>query len=87
MGFYTGSSADGSDMRPIEGMYTDPNDSNLWSNQPYNREQKKYSRCYRNIVDEVNGKRSFMDEYLRVLEKKSNLNKESRDWLVEQLKQ
>ena len=80
----TGSSKDGRDARPFEGMYMHPN-GKTWSSQPITKEQKEHSKGYRGVVKEIDGKRSFKDEYNRVLEKRSKLSKWLRDWLVIQV--
>lgn len=43
---YTGSSEDGSDIYPIEGMYMNK-DETMFSNIPFTKEQKAYSIVYK----------------------------------------
>lgn len=82
MAFYTGSSADGRDMRPAEGMYVNPNNDNEWSSEPYPGEQKEFSKRYRKLVNHINGKRSIADEYVLITAKKSTLSKDMRDFVI-----
>ena len=94
MPFYTGKTADGSDMEEVEGMYLSPNGKE-WSSVPYKypyiQENEKFTdkehRLYWEIYDYLNGKRSFRDEYNLILEKKSELSKAQRDYLIKQFEQ
>jgi len=53
MPFYTGKTADGSDMEEFKGMYVSPC-GKFWSSQPFNvapksgREQRRERRKYKN---------------------------------------
>lgn len=77
--FYTGSSADGSDMREFEGVYLHPNGEE-WSSTPY--KLSKEDRLYWSIRDHINGKRSFQMEYELILAKKSKLSSAERKYLI-----
>lgn len=78
MPFYTGSTADGSDMREVRGMYLSP-DGKEFSNMPYTKEQKAYDRVYDHIVKYH---RTFQMEYDLIKQKKSILPRVCREWLV-----
>ena len=80
MPFYTGSSADGSDMREVEGMYLHPNGKEF-SNMPYHKtkEDRLYEKCYDHIAA---NKRTFQDEYDLIKQKKSALSSACRTYFV-----
>ena len=81
MPIYTGSSADGSDIRQVRGMYISP-DGNEFSNMPYTKEQRIYDTCYTHIAKY---QRSFRMEYDIIKQGKSILPKACRLWIVEQI--
>ena len=76
---FTGKSADGSDMREVEGVYVHP-DGKQWSSQPWII--TKEDKMYWEIRDHIDGKRSLQDEYDLVKAKKSTLSRALRDFLV-----
>lgn len=76
---YTGTTADGSDMREFEGFHMHP-DGEQFSNQPWIL--TKEDRMYWTIRDHIDGKRSLQDEYDLVKAKKSTLSRALRDFLV-----
>ncbi len=79
MPFYTGKSADGSDLREFRGMYTSPCGT-YWSNMPITREQKAYDKvydfCARHLI-------TFRDAYNQAKAGTLNLPKWCRKWLIE----
>lgn len=81
--FYTGSSADGRDIRPAEGMYVSE-DGTWWSSEPITPEQKEYSKNLRALYNHIDGKRTPRDEYNLIKEKKSKLPRSVRDWVIKQ---
>jgi hypothetical protein len=76
---YTGTTADGSDMKEFEGLYLSP-DGNQFSNVPW--PLTKEDRMYWEIRDHIDGKRSLQDEYDLIKAKKSTLSRALRDFLV-----
>ena len=85
-GFYHGSSANGSDMRPWLGVFTNPDNEEEWSSEPYNKEQRLYKKNYNDweiIYNQLDG-RTLLDEYNLIIDKKSNLPRRLRDLLVAQ---
>jgi hypothetical protein len=90
MPFFTGSTSDGSDMRQIFGVFTNPNNEDEWSTEPYNEEQKAFvredNRQYRLKMSVVNymkdNKLSLDDVRDLVVSKKSNLSKRQRDYVL-----
>ena len=76
---YTGTTADGSDMKEFEGLYLSP-DGEQFSNVPWLL--TKEDRMYWTIRDHIDGKRSLQDEYDLVKAKKSTLSRALRDFLV-----
>lgn len=44
--FFTGSTADGRDIRPAMGVFINPNNPDEWSTAPYNAEQRNYVKRY-----------------------------------------
>jgi hypothetical protein len=90
MAFFTGSTSDGSDMRQKFGFFTNPNNEDEWSSEPYNEEQKAFvredNRQYRmkmSIVNFMKENKLCLDEVrLLIIEKKSNLSKRQRDYVL-----
>lgn len=89
MPFYTGSTADGSDMRPVQGMYISP-DGKEWSNMPYtaeqhedNREYRRQERIWNEIIEHINMKRTLREEYTLIIEGKSSMSARCRKFLRE----
>jgi hypothetical protein len=78
----TGKSADGSDAQLAEGVYTNPNNPEEWSNTPYppSKGQKMAWEIYDHIAA---NNRSLKDEYDLIQQKKSTLSKRLRDFVVE----
>ncbi len=80
MPFYTGSSADGSDMREVRGMYVNPKNQEEWSNMPYDREQKAYDKIYEHCAKYH---KTFRELYTQVKSgSKENLPRWARVWLI-----
>ena len=84
MPFYTGKSADGSDIREVQGMYVSP-DGKEWGSKPYTEEQRADERYYKTreeVYDHINAKRTLREEYHLILAKQSKLCRRCRDWVV-----
>lgn len=77
MTIYTGKSADGSDMYPVQGVFVSP-DGNEWSNMPYTKEDKMWKELYPYLAKNL---RSLKDEYELVLNKKSKLSSRLRKYV------
>ena len=79
MPIYTGSSADGSDMKEFRGMYVSPC-GEFWSNMPITREQKAYDKVY----DHCERYRKSINELYEQIKagSKENLPKWVRTWLI-----
>ena len=77
MTIYTGKSADGSDMYPVQGVFVSP-DGNEWSNMPYTKEDKMWKELYPYLANNL---RSLKDEYELVLNKKSKLGSRLRNYV------
>ena len=80
MPIYTGSSADGSDMREVKGFFVSP-DGEQWSNMPYTLEQRAYDKVYDHMVRTG---RTLREEYDLILAKKSTLSRYCRDFIANQ---
>lgn len=80
MPFYTGNTADGSDMREIEGVYLSK-DGKTWSNMPFkpDAEDRLYNTCLDHTWKNL---RTFRQEYELIIQKKSQLPRSCRDYLV-----
>lgn len=78
---FTGKSADGSDAQVAEGVYTNPENSEEWSNIPYppTKGQKMAWEIYDHIAA---NNRTLKEEYDLIQQKKSALNKRLRDFVV-----
>lgn len=75
---YRGKSADGSDIYPAQGVFVSP-DGEQWSNQPYTKEDKMWQELYPYLAKNL---RSLKDEYDLIQQKKSDLSKRLRDFVV-----
>lgn len=80
MPFYTGKTADGSDMKEVHGGYIAP-DGKSWSNHPWppSKEDRIWDRIYIHLCY---NSRSIKDEYELILIKKSLLSRAERDFIV-----
>lgn len=93
MPIFTGSSEDGWDMREAQGAYVSP-DGNEWSTLPYTLEQsyhqKEYdreTRMIQSLKPYIKCTKDLHTEYQKILDKKSNLSKSQRDWIVNRFKE
>ena len=90
MAFFTGSTSDGSDMRQKFGFFTNPNNQDESSSEPYNEEQRVFvredNRQYRLKMSIVycmkETKLSLDDVRDLVVSKKSNLSKRQREYVL-----
>jgi hypothetical protein len=65
---FSGKSADGSDMYPIQGVYVSP-DGEEWSTKPYTKEDKIWGELYSHLAKNL---RSLRDEYELIQKKESD---------------
>jgi hypothetical protein len=80
MAFYTGKSADGSDMREVKGVYESPCGT-WWSSKPITREQKAYEMIWNHCE---RYRKSFRTLYNQVKSgSKENLPKWVRNYVIE----
>lgn len=50
--------------------------------QESTKEERKWSSCKHEVMKHINGRKTLRDEYNLILEKKSELSKSCRDWVV-----
>jgi hypothetical protein len=85
--FFTGKSADGSDLRPAHGMFINPNNPNEFSNMPYDKEQKQnlndFNMFY-DIRDKISG--TYLEEAEKIKNKTSKLTRSEREFVLNQIK-
>lgn len=81
MPFYTGKSADGSDMVEFEGVYTNPDNENEWSSTPYPK-QKKIINRKQAVLDYMNGKYTLDDVYEQIKNKTCKLSFQLRQYVL-----
>jgi hypothetical protein len=81
MPIYTGKSADGSDMRLVEGVYVNPDNDNEWSSEPYPK-QRKAINTKNEVLDYMNGRYCLDDVYEQIKNKVCKLPKRVRDYVV-----
>ena len=74
----TGKSADGSDAYPAQGVFVSP-DGEQWSNMPYTKEDKIWQELYPYLAKNL---RSLKDEYELIKQKKSQLSRRLRDFVI-----
>lgn len=92
MPIYRGSSADGWDMREVQGAFISP-DGNEWSTKPYTLEQfqhlvayNKKDRSYEAVAKHLTTeKHSIVKELKLINEKKSKLPRKLRLFIVDLL--
>lgn len=81
---YTGKSADGSDMKEVEGVYDYGN--GMWGNTPppgYGTKRSPIERMIDELAEYlVDNERTIEEEYKLVEQKKSQLSKRMRDFVV-----
>jgi hypothetical protein len=85
---YSGKSADGSDIYPVQGMFMSE-DGKSWSNQPLTHEQyledrewKLQKRIYLEIYDYCHDRRlTFRDAYNQIATKTSGLSARCKQYL------
>lgn len=80
MPIYTGSSADGSDMKYFQGFYINPENDNEWSNKQY--QKRAIDVKYNRLMDYMNGKYNLNDVYLQIKEKKCKLPSVMRKYVL-----
>lgn len=74
----TGKSADGSDAYPPMGVFVSP-DGEQWSNMPYTKEDRMWQELYPYLAKNL---RSLKDEYELIKQKKSQLSRRLRDFVI-----
>lgn len=81
MPFYTGKSADGSDMREFEGVYLNPDNPNEWSSTPYSAQQIQMN-IKSEVLKYMDGKFSLDDVHKQILNKNCPLSKRCREFVL-----
>mgnify|MGYP003511826203 CR=1 FL=1 len=81
MPFYTGKSADGSDMKEFEGMFVNPDNDQEWSNTPYHSQQKQIN-VKNEVLDYMNGRFTLNDVRGQIINKKCLLSTRCRDYVM-----
>jgi hypothetical protein len=82
MPIYTGKSADGSDMKEVEGVYVNPDNPDEWSSDMY-PSQAKLHRLYVTVWDYMNDNRLIIDDvYAQIKAKTCPLSKRERDYVL-----
>ena len=82
MPFYTGSTADGSDMREVGGVaYANPDNPNEWQSEPYPA-QKKMIRIKNEVLDYMNGRYCLDDVYQQIQNKTCKLSYRLRQYVL-----
>ena len=82
MPFYTGRTADGSDMVEASAfVYTNPDNEDEWSSHPYPA-QRKASRNYSSVIEYMSGKYTLRDVYLQIQAKTCKLPSSLRQYVL-----
>lgn len=81
MPIYTGKSADGSDMKLVEGVYVNPENDNEWSSEPYPK-QKKLMNLYNKVYDYMNRRYTLNDVYQQIKNKTCKLSRTEREYVL-----
>lgn len=82
MPFYTGRTADGSDIREVEGgVYVNPNNPDEWSSKAYPGKQRRDQSTYDEVIEYMNGRYTLSDVYKQVIDKICPLSKRCRDFV------
>ena len=81
MPIYTGSTADGSDMKEAEGMFINPDNDDEWSSRPYPSQQKIIS-IKEELLDYQNGRYTLDDVYKQIQNKTCKLSKRLREYVL-----
>ena len=82
MPIYTGSSADGSDMKYFQGFYINPENINEWISKPCQKKKRNIDVKYNRLMDYMNGKYNLNDVYLQIKEKKCKLPSVMRKYVL-----
>lgn len=82
MPFYTGRTADGSDMVKASAfVYINPDNEDEWSSYPYPA-QRKASRNYNAVIEYMSGKYTLRDVYLQIQAKTCKLSSSLRQYVL-----
>jgi hypothetical protein len=81
MPIYTGTTADGSDMKLAEGVYVNPDNENEWSSEMY-PSQKKEANQKERVMDYMNGVYCLNDVRDQILRKECSLSRSDRDYVM-----
>ena len=81
MTFYTGKSADGSDMKEFNGVYVNPDNNDEWSSTPYPGQQK-IENLYSDLMQYANGRFTLNDIYEQIQNGTCTLSKSRRDYVL-----
>jgi hypothetical protein len=82
--FVSGKTEDGTDARPVYGMFTSP-DGEQWGNQPYTEEQRidyKNHETYWDIMNFHKNQLTFEEMYETIKKKESKLSRKHRDFVI-----
>jgi hypothetical protein len=81
MPIYTGSTADGSDMKEYNGMYLNPDNENEWQSVPYPIQMKQI-RLQNELMDYMNGRYCLDDVYKQIQNKTCQLPYRTRQFVI-----
>ena len=81
MPFYTGSTADGSDMKEVQGAYVSE-DGKEWSSEMYPY-QKRAINTKNEVLDYMNGRYTLRDVYNQIQNKTCELSSRLRKYVLD----
>jgi|LakMenEpi03Aug12_release.lakeMendotaPanAssembly.Ray.scaffolds.fasta_scaffold272491_3 hypothetical protein len=83
---YRGSTADGSDMEVVQGMYVNPDNPDEWSNKPYKTtstpEERQLQRTYDEVLTYMSDRYTLDDVYQQIINKTIKKSKRFRDFVL-----
>ena len=87
MAIFTGKSADGSDMKELQGVvYVNPDNPDEWSNKPYTfegtKEDRSLQRTYDEVMEYMDGRFTLDDVYQQIVNKTIQKSKRFRDFVL-----
>ena len=87
MAIFTGRSADGSDMKEVQGViYVNPNNPDEWSNKPYGFEgtsrDRSLQRTYDEVIQYMNHRFTLDDVYHQIVNRTLKKSKRFRDFVL-----
>jgi hypothetical protein len=83
----SGRSADGSDMKEVQGViYMNPDNPDEWSNKPYTKEgtaeDRSLQRTHDEVMDYMNGRFTLDDVYQQIINRTLKKSKRFRDFVL-----